>query len=155
MKAVQIVLAVLVLAGAVLIVILPIGPVPGFFIGGTPAEAPAEWEDTSGIHEIRLKVGGAIPRVVIIWLIKYDQEIHIVGARESGWVKMIGDGSPVEMRLGDNTYSLNAEPAIDDILQVLTAYGDKYRPDYPDIVASFGEPEDFVGGTRVFKLNRN
>lgn len=154
MKILQIVIAVLVLLAGILAALLPIGPAPGFFIGGTPTEAPAEWQDTSGIHEIKLKINGTLPRVVIIWVIKQNKELYIVGAKSSGWVSMLGDGAPVEMRMGDNTYSLNAERVTEDVLSILTAYGDKYRPDYPEIVAGFGEPEDFLPGTAVFKLVR-
>ena len=37
--------------------LLPIGVVPGFFIGGTEQQVPAKWEDTSGIDEVRLRAG--------------------------------------------------------------------------------------------------
>ena len=35
--------------------LLPIGVVPGFFIGGTEQQVPEKWEDTSGINEVRLR----------------------------------------------------------------------------------------------------
>ncbi len=52
-----------------LIGLAPIGPMPGVFIGGTQTATPAVWGNTSAEHEIRLKVPGTIPRVVIIWVI--------------------------------------------------------------------------------------
>ena len=57
--------------------LLPIGVVPGFFIGGTEQQVPAKWEDTSGIDEVRLRAGDLIPRVVIIWIVQVLSLIHI------------------------------------------------------------------------------
>lgn len=65
MKVFKITMAVVVLVLGLFAWALPIGPVSGFFIGGMPSDVPETWRDTSSIHEIRLKVGGAIlPRVV-------------------------------------------------------------------------------------------
>lgn len=153
MKVLQTLLGIAVLISAVLVALLPIGPVPGFFIGGTLTEKPAEWMDTSSVHEVRLKVPGTLPRVVVIWFIAHQGEFHVAGSNSSGWVKMLGDGAPVKLRLDDNTYSLKATRVTEDTLPILDAYADKYRPDYPDIVASFGEPEAMMAGYSVFRLN--
>lgn len=130
----------------------PIGPLPGLFIGGTATEVPARWPDTSDVHEIRLKVPGTLPRVVIIWVIDHDGELHVVGAPGSGWVSMLGDGGPVQMRLGDETYDLTATRVTDGWQPVLQAYVDKYRPDYPDIVAGFPPMEEAEGQFALFRL---
>ncbi|MGE0622077.1 MAG: hypothetical protein AB7I04_00645 [Pseudomonadales bacterium] len=137
-----------------LAVAAPIGPLPGFFIGGTPATAPATWPDTSEIHEIRLRVPGTLPRVVIIWVVDYQGALHVVGARDSGWVTMLGAGSPVKMRLADNTYELTATPVLEGWERVLEAYVEKYRPDYPDIVAGFPAVEEAGDQVAVFRLDR-
>ena len=100
MKILKIIFAVALSALVVVAVAAPIGPLPGFFIGGEQSAPPASWPDTSGVHEIRLKVPGTLPRVVTIWVIDRGGELHVVGNRDSGWVKMIGQGAPVEMRLG-------------------------------------------------------
>ena len=97
---------------------------------------------------------GSPPRVVIIWVVEHGGELYVVGAPDSGWVSMIGSGSPVEMRLGDNTYALNAAPVNTGWEEVVTAYVDKYRPDYPDIVAGFPSPEEAAGQVAVFRLER-
>ncbi len=150
------------IAGAAVLVLLlvvalaaPIGPVPGFFIGGTATAAPAQWPDTADVHEIKLRVPGTLPRVVIIWVIDHEGELHVVGSRESGWVKMIGSRSPVEMRLGDATYSLTAAEVTEGKRAILEAYLEKYEPDYPDIVAGFPEPEEAMRVAAVFRLNRS
>ncbi len=135
--------------------VAPIGPVPGFFIGGTPASAPEVWPDTSEVHEIELKVPGVLPRVVIIWVIQHEGELHVVGSPDSGWVKRIGGGSPVEMRLGDDTYALHASPVTEGWREILEAYVAKYEPDYPDIVAGFPSPEEADGAVGVFRLVRS
>ena len=132
----------------------PIGPVPGFFIGGKATDAPEQWEDTSGVDEILLKVSGTPPRVVILWVIQHGGELHVVGRKDSGWAKMIGNGSPVELRIGDRTYSLQASPVVEEWQPVVEAYVDKYRPNYPDIVAGFPSIEEAEGVIAVFRLNR-
>ena len=96
MRASRITFAVLLVILVVLMLSAPIGPMPGVFIGGTSTKAPERWTDTSSVHEIMLRVPGTLPRVVIIWVIEFDGELHVLGSRDSGWVKMIGAGSPVD-----------------------------------------------------------
>ena len=57
MKVLKVSAASLVLVIAIVIIVAPIGPLPGFFIRGTPTEVPAKWPDTSSEHEIMLQVG--------------------------------------------------------------------------------------------------
>jgi hypothetical protein len=132
----------------------PIGPTPGFFIGGTEAQAPTQWSDTSSVHEIKLKVPGMPPRVVIIWVVEYDGALYVVGSKDSGWVTMIDAASPVEMRMGDSTYALNASRVTEGWQPVLEAYVAKYEPDYPDIVAGFPSVDEAEGLVAVFRLDR-
>lgn len=155
MKVLKVIVVILLVLAVALVVAGPIGPVPGFFIGGTPAEPPEQWPDTSDTDEITLRVPGTLPRVVVIWVVEHGEELHVVGAADSGWVRMIGSGSPVEMRLGDQTYSLQATPVTDGWEDVLTAYVNKYRPDYPDIVAGFPPVEEARGQVSVFRLSRS
>jgi len=131
----------------------PLGPLPGFFIGGTPTAVPDSWGDTSSTHEIRLKVSGTPPRVVIIWVIQVAGELYVVGSKGSGWVAMLNQGGPVEMRMEDKTYRLNARLMTDNWQTVVEAYMDKYRADYPDIVNSFPSFEEAAGSTAVFLLS--
>lgn len=155
MKALKIVpsaILVLLLIGAL---IAPIGPVPGLFIGGSVTKAPEQWQDTSTVHEVMLRVPGTPPRVVIIWIIEYGGELHVVGSKESGWVTMIGSGSAVELRIGDNTYELNAAAVTSDRNPILEAYAAKYRPDYPDIVASLPSLDEAEDQVAVFRLERS
>jgi hypothetical protein len=154
MKLVKIIAVVLVLVAAVLIFVAPIGPLPGIFIGGTDATVPENWGDTSTRHEIKLEVHGSIPRVVTVWVIQVDGVLHVVGSNESGWVKMLGDGGPVRVRMDDKTYTLDARRLSTAWQGILTAYADKYRADYPDIVNSFSEPEKAQASAAVFKLSK-
>ena len=132
----------------------PIGPLPGFFIGGAPTVAPATWEDTSQIDEILLKAPGTIPRVVIIWVIEHDDDLYVMGMRDSGWTRRIGDGAPVEVRIGDKTYSVRATPVHDDVGPIYEAYKAKYETDYPELVAQMPEIEEAAGFAVVFRLDR-
>lgn len=150
------ILAVLVgVALVVIIVAAPVGPMPGVFIGGTETPVPQTWPDTGSVDEIRLQVGeGLIPRVVIIWVIQVDGILHVVGAKDSGWTSMIGNGGPVRMRMGDETFNLRADPVTSDWQPILEAYVNKYRPDYPDIVAGFPAVEEAAETIAVFRLTR-
>ena len=127
---------------------------PGVFIGGTSTEAPERWADTSDVDEIMLRVPGTLPRVVIVWVIEYDGELHVVGGRDSGWVQMIGAGSPVDIRIGDSTYSLEASPVDQGWREVFEAYVAKYRPGYPDIVTGMPSVDDAEGVLAVIRLDR-
>lgn len=152
MKYVKYGVSALVVILIVVAVIAPIGPLPGFRIGGTETAVPEAWQDTSGLHEIRLGVPGTLPRVVIIWVIDYQGDLFVVGSSESGWVKMIADGSPVQLRIEDSTYNLQATPVMDGWEPIMQAYVEKYQPDYPDIVAGFPSIDEAKGLISVFKL---
>jgi hypothetical protein len=132
----------------------PIGPMPGFIIGGTAAATPASWGDTSKTDQIRLEVQGDIPRVVIVWVVQVNGDLHVVGSRDSVWVKKLDQGGDVRMRMDGNTYSLNASLLTVGWEPVLEAYVNKYRPNYPDIVNSFPPMEEAEASSAVFRLSR-
>ena len=138
---------------ATLVFATPIGPMPGFFIGGQPTPVPKAWPDTSKVDEILLKVPGILPRVVIVWVVQVDSALYVVGSRSSGWVQRIADGANVEMRLSGNTYALAAVPIKQELERVVNAYKNKYRADYPDIVAGFPTPEEAGDQFGVFRLD--
>ncbi|MAR27954.1 MAG: hypothetical protein CMD51_00230 [Gammaproteobacteria bacterium] len=138
---------------ATLVFVTPIGPMPGFFIGGQPTPVPKAWPDTSKVDEILLKVPGILPRVVIIWVVQVDSALYVVGSRSSGWVQRIADGANVEMRLSGNTYALAAVPIRQELERVVDAYKNKYRADYPDIVAGFPTLEEAGDQFGVFRLD--
>jgi hypothetical protein len=138
---------------ATLVFVTPIGPMPGFFIGGQPTPVPKAWPDTSKVDEILLKVPGTLPRVVIIWVVQVDSALYVVGSRSSGWVQRIADGANVEMRLSGNTYALAAVPIRQELERVVNAYKNKYRANYPDIVAGFPTLEEAGYQFGVFRLD--
>jgi len=154
MKILKILFGVLVLLAIVFVFVAPVGPVPGFIIGGSPTVAPEPWMDTSDTHEIKLSVPGTPPRVVIIWLVQHAESLYVVGSADSGWVMRIGEGGSVQMRLGGNLYDLNAARIRDGLEPVLAAYVAKYEPDYPEIVAEFPSIEDGGDLFAVFRLDR-
>ncbi|MCR9097182.1 MAG: hypothetical protein NXI30_23410 [bacterium] len=154
MRIVQIVSLAVVAVGLVVLLSAPIGPLPGVFIGGTDTPPPATWPDTSGVDEIRLKAPGAIPRVVIIWVIDVAGELYVVGMKESGWTRRIGDGAPVEVRIGDATYAIEARLVEEGGEAILTAYAAKYEPNYPDIVAGLPSMQDAPEVASIYRLDR-
>jgi hypothetical protein len=98
-------------------------------------------------------VPGILPRVVIIWVVQVDSALYVVGSRSSGWVQRIADGANVEMRLSGNTYALAAVPIRQELERVVNAYKNKYRADYPDIVAGFPTLEEAGDQFGVFRLD--
>ena len=154
MRALKIALPAILALLLVLVVVAPIGPMPGMFIGGTSTKAPEKWGDTSNVDEIMLRVPGVLPRVVIIWVVEHGGELHVVGSRSSGWVKMIGSGSPVEVRIEESTYSLDASPVTEGWQRILEAYVAKYQAEYPDIVAGFPSIDEAADLVAVFRLER-
>ena len=136
-------------------IMAPIGPLPGFFIHGTPTEVPASWPDTSDEHEILLQVDGVLPRVVIIWVVDYENDLYVFGGTTSSWVQLIGESAPVKMRLDNSTFDLIAERVTDDLVAITTAYRDKYRADYPEIIESGDLDVNKADESfRVFRLQR-
>ena len=136
-------------------IMAPIGPLPGFFIHGTPTEVPTSWPDTSDEHKILLQVDGVLPRVVIIWVVDYENDLYVFGGTTSGWVQLIGESAPVKMRLDNSTFDLIAERVTDDLVAITTAYRDKYRADYPEIIESGDLDVNKADESfRVFRLER-
>jgi len=154
MKAFKIALPAVLALLMVVALVAPIGPLPGLFIGGTLTNAPKQWDDTSSVQEIMLRVPGTLPRVVIIWVVEHGGELHVVGNKDSGWVTMLGTGSPVEMRIGDTTYALDASVVTEGWQQILEAYVAKYQADYPDVVAGFPAIDEAEHLVAVFRLDR-
>ena len=144
----------LVAAAVIVLLAAPIGPLRGVFIGGTPTEPPRVWQDTSSIDEIQLKAPGWIPRVVIIWVIEYAGELHVLGMQGGGWTGMIGEGADVEVRIGDRTYALRAAPVNEGVRPILEAYKAKYEPNYPDLVARLPPIDEASDVAVVFRLER-
>jgi hypothetical protein len=152
MKALKIGLLILGVLLVVLVVVAPVGPLPGLFIGGTQTPVPSEWGDTRPIHEIELQVGEGVARVVTIWVVQVDAVLYVVGSNDSGWTSAIGQGSPVRMRMGDQTYDMTATLVSTGWQPILEAYVEKYRADYPDIVSGFPSVEDAADAVSVFRL---
>ncbi|MEQ8691313.1 MAG: hypothetical protein RIC89_10815 [Pseudomonadales bacterium] len=153
MKFLKIGAAILLVGVVVAALLAPIGPMPGFLIGGEPTAVPASWGDTHSVHEIQLQVGnGPIGRTVIIWTVQQDGDLFVVGDPRRGWASGIGEGSPVRLLLQGKLYELQATPITQGKIEVLRAWLAKYAPDYPEIVEGFGAPEEGAKMAAVFRL---
>ena len=147
------VLAVLVIALIFIIIAAPIGPMPGIRIGGTPAEAPASWTAAELPDEVRLATyDGVLPYVVTIWIVESGGGLYVVGAPESTWVAKATSSSDVRVRINDALYDMRATRMPPGRVDVLQAYVDRYKDDYPDIIASFPPLEEFAEGSALFEL---
>ena len=142
---------------AVLVVILvltaPIGPMPGIRLGGSPATVPESWSSVALPDEVKLATkSGLFPHVVIIWVVALDDRLYLVGAPDSTWVENATRSPQVQLRMGDDVYNLTAT-RVDGRVEVLQSYIDRYREDYPDIIASFPPMEEFAAGAALFELS--
>ena len=134
--------------------LLPIGVVPGFFIGGTEQEVPEKWEDTSGIDEVRLRAVDLIPRVVIIWIVQVNGELYVSGGKDSGWVSRLLKNADAQLRIGDSTYAVTAERQTQNLDELMSAWYDKYQPNYPEIVGQMRAAASNPRPYEVFRLAR-
>jgi len=131
----------------------PIGPMPGIRLGGNPATAPAQWSSLALPEEVRLATSaGMLPHVVIIWVVESDNRLYVIGAPDSTWVDGATRAPDVRLRIGDNAYDMRAtriESGREDIFQM---YIDRYKDNYPDIIAGFPPIEEFSQGAALFEL---
>ncbi len=151
----KVILTVVVLTLITTAVAGPLGPVPGIRLGGTPSPAPAQWSDIVLPHNVQLRTtGGLLPRVVNIWVVESDNTLFIVGEKGSGWVNGTLNEPQVDLRIGDNRYPLvaTAQETVD--LHVYQKYIDRYRADYPDIIAGMPKAEEVGDAAVIFRLNR-
>ena len=133
----------------------PIGPMPGIRLGGSPASAPAQWSSLDLPEEVRLATSaGMLPHVVIIWVVESDNRLYVIGAPDSTWVEGATRSADVRLRIADNVYDMRAtriESGRQDIFQM---YIDRYKDNYPDIIASFPPIEEFSRGGALLELVR-
>jgi len=153
MKILNWLLIVVLIGGIAVVVLAPIGPMPGVFASGTASAVPDSWGDTASTLEIELQVGeGPIGRTVTIWAVQVDGDMYITGRKDSGWVRGIGAGGPVRMQLNGKLYNLNASTVTQDGVKVLTAWHAKYVQHYPDMMDQFPSPEEGARSAVIYKL---
>lgn len=149
----SITLAVLLVVALGVAIAAPIGPLPGFRIGGSEAAAPSTWADTRLPDEVRLaNYSGALPHVVIIWVVEHDGDLHVIGDPASSWVEGTTAAPEVDLRIGGDVYAMRAERLQTGQVAVLQRYVERYQEDYPEIIASFPPMEEFAQGAAVFRL---
>jgi hypothetical protein len=142
--------------GAVAIILAiaaPIGPMPGFRVGGSPAEPPASWVGAQLPDEVRFGTyDGFLPYVVTIWVVESGGSLYVVGDPASTWVKKATNSSDVRIRIGDSVYDMQARRMPAGRVDVLQAYVDRYKADYPEIINSFPPLPEFAQGSALFEL---
>jgi hypothetical protein len=152
LKIVLIVLLVVVLGAAIA---APIGPMPGFRIGGNDADAPEQWSSIDIPGEVRLaSYSGLLPHVVIIWIVESDNRLYVIGDPASAWVEGATNAPDVRLRMGDNTYDMRATRLQPGPQEIFLKYINRYKDDYPEIIDSFPPPEEFATGAALFELTR-
>jgi hypothetical protein len=95
-----------------------------------------------------------LPHVVIIWVVESDNRLYVIGAPDSTWVEGATRSAEVRLRIADNVYDMRAtriESGRQDIFQM---YIDRYKDNYPDIIAGFPPIEEFSRGGALLELVR-
>ena len=130
----------------------PIGPMPGIRLGGSPATVPAQWSSVDLPEEVLLATSaGVLPHVVIIWVVESDDRLYLIGDPASTWVEGVTASPDVQLRIGDNVYDMQAT-RIEGRQDLFQMYIDRYKDNYPDIIASFPPIEQFAQGGALFEL---
>ena len=131
----------------------PIGPMPGIRLGGTAATPPDQWSSMTLPEEVRLATSaGFLPHVVIIWVVEDDNRLYLIGAPDSAWVEGATQSPDVRLRIGDNAYDMRATRIAAGREDMFQKYIDRYKDNYPEIIASFPPIEEFSQGAALFEL---
>ena len=132
----------------------PIGPMPGLRLGGSDSLAPDQWPTTLP-EEVRLATfDGMLRYVVIIWVVESDNNLYVIGAPDSTWVEKTARSPDVRLRIGDNAYDMRATRLNPGPQHLFQKYIDRYKDNYPDIIAGFPPIEEFSQGAALFELTR-
>ena len=149
------VLVVLIVLGLGVALAAPIGPMPGFRLGGDSATPPAEWSSVALPEEVRLATyASALPHVVIIWVVESNNRLYLVGAPDSTWVEGATQSADVRLRIGNEAYDMRAARLETGRRDIVQKYIDRYKDNYPDIIAGFPPIEEFSQGAAIFELVR-
>ena len=137
----------------ILAIVAPIGPMPGFRIGGSPAEPPASWTGAQLPDEVRFGTyDGMFPYVVTIWVVESGGSLYVVGDPASSWVEKATNTSDVRIRINDSVYDMQARRMPPGRVDVLQAYVDRYKADYPEIINGFPPLPELAQGSALFEL---
>ena len=141
-------------AGIIVAIAAPLGPMPGFRIGGTAAEPPASWAGAELPHNILFGTyDGVFPYVVTIWVVESGGTLYVVGDPASTWVAKATSTSDVKVRINDAVYDMTATRMPPGRVDVLTAYVDRYQADYPEIIDGFPPLDEMAQGSALFELS--
>ena len=133
----------------------PIGPLPGVRIGGSAASPPAVWSSQALPEEVHLQTSAnLLPHVVIVWVVESDNRLYLIGSPDSTWVKGATQSPDVRLRIGDNTYDMRATRITSGRSDIFQRYIDRYKDNYPEIIASFPPIDEFSAGGALFELVR-
>jgi len=131
----------------------PIGPMPGVRLGGTSATPPALWSAVDLPEEVLLATSaGVLPHVVIIWVVESDNRLYVIGDPSSTWVGGATRSPDVQLRIGDDVYDMRATRLAAGRQDLIQKYVDRYKGNYPDIIAGFPPMEEFAQGAAVLEL---
>ncbi|MDH3644027.1 MAG: DUF2255 family protein [Gammaproteobacteria bacterium] len=133
----------------------PIGPMPGIRLGGDSATPPAEWASVNLPEEVRLAThAGALPHVVIIWVVESGNRLYVIGAPDSAWVEGATQSPDVRLRIDGNAYDMRATPLEAGRREIAQKYIDRYKDNYPDIISGLPPIDEFSQGAAILELAR-
>jgi len=135
----------------------PIVMLPGVRLGGSEVPTPSSWSDVEIPEEVLIRTeGGWVPWVHRIWAAKSDEGIYVAGEPGSRWVERALAEPNVQLRVGDDVYTLRATQ-IDDLQKQREAtaiFLAKYREGMLELYGEEPDPEEMAGEAVVFLLAR-
>jgi hypothetical protein len=78
----------------------------------------------------------------------------VIGAPDGNWVENATRSPDVRLRIGDSAYDMRATRIKSGRQDVFQMYIDRYKGNYPEIIASFPPIEEFSQGAALFELVR-
>ena len=109
---------------------VPVGPIAGSKLEGTPAEWPDDWSFSERHENFLLETNSKDPYSVTVWAVDVDGELYITAVSpENQWVKNLQMDPFVVIALDGKLYSGRAHVISDqqEMANVGKRYGTKYE----------------------------
>ena len=88
---------------------LPLGPLPGGRLSGTPTPPPPDWASVPDYRTVQLETRPSDPYSINVWGFGSGPYFYIACRPTSGWLPYIQADPNVRLRIHDAVYELRAQ----------------------------------------------
>lgn len=85
-------------------------------------------------------------------MVESDDRLYVIGSPDRYWVGRATRSPDVRLRIGDDAYDLRATRIQSGPQSIFQKYIDRYKDNYPEIIANFPPIEEFSKGAALFEL---